>query len=216
MISALILDFDGVILESVAVKTGAFRRLFSFAPKHLDEIIEFHLQNGGMSRFDKFRYIYAHILNEELDDEKFAQLSSRFSALVFDAVVGAPFVKGAYEFLERFHRILPLYIVSATPEPELLEIIRRRSLEGFFRKVYGAPRTKADCIREILETSGAEPKETLFVGDAPNDWQSARETGVRFVARLTHGEPNRFINLAGVEWFVTDLNGLRDYILEAV
>ena len=53
----IILDFDGVILESVSVKTEAFRTLFSFVPKHVDEIVQFHIDNGGMSRFDKFRYI---------------------------------------------------------------------------------------------------------------------------------------------------------------
>ena len=58
MINSIIFDFDGVILESVSVKTAAFRQLFSFAPEHVDEIVQYHLDNGGMSRFDKFRYIY--------------------------------------------------------------------------------------------------------------------------------------------------------------
>ncbi|MCK8519384.1 HAD family hydrolase [Methanoculleus sp. 7T] len=62
----VILDFDGVIVESIPLKTVAFRKIFSFAPEHLDEIIAFHLENGGMSRYDKFRYIYANILNEDL------------------------------------------------------------------------------------------------------------------------------------------------------
>lgn len=42
----IILDFDGVILESVEVKTEAFRRLFSFAPGHVEEIVNFHRENG--------------------------------------------------------------------------------------------------------------------------------------------------------------------------
>ena len=61
--TVLILDFDGVIVESIPLKTVAFRKIFSFAPpEHLDEIIAFHLENGGMSRYDKFRHIYANIL----------------------------------------------------------------------------------------------------------------------------------------------------------
>ncbi|WP_243669135.1 hypothetical protein [Methanoculleus chikugoensis] len=69
MLTTLILDFDGVIVESLPpLKTAAFKKIFSFAPppKHLDEIIAFHLENGGMSRYDKFRHIYANILHEEL------------------------------------------------------------------------------------------------------------------------------------------------------
>ncbi|NQS78644.1 MAG: hypothetical protein HQQ74_08090, partial [Methanoculleus bourgensis] len=39
-IATLILDFDGVIVESIPLKTVAFRKIFSFAsPEHLDEII---------------------------------------------------------------------------------------------------------------------------------------------------------------------------------
>ena len=53
MISIIILDFDGVILESVSVKTEAFRTLFSFAPEYVEEIVQFHKDNGGMSRFDQ-------------------------------------------------------------------------------------------------------------------------------------------------------------------
>jgi beta-phosphoglucomutase len=65
MLATLILDFDGVIVESIPLKTVAFSKIFSFAPpKHLDEIIAFHLENGGMSRYDKFRHIYANILHE--------------------------------------------------------------------------------------------------------------------------------------------------------
>jgi beta-phosphoglucomutase-like phosphatase (HAD superfamily) len=54
--TTLILDFDGVIVESIPLKTVAFQKIFSFAPpEHLDEIIAFHLENGGMSRYPIIR-----------------------------------------------------------------------------------------------------------------------------------------------------------------
>ena len=49
MIKAIILDFDGVILESVSVKTEAFRKLFSNKPDYVDEIVEFHIKNGTIT-----------------------------------------------------------------------------------------------------------------------------------------------------------------------
>jgi beta-phosphoglucomutase len=94
---------------------------------------------------------------------------------------------------------LPLYIVSATPEGEMHEIARRRDLTKYFVRIYGSPKTKAECIREILDETGALPDEALFVGDAPNDWQAAYETGVRFVARVRPGDTNRFAGRPGVE-----------------
>jgi beta-phosphoglucomutase-like phosphatase (HAD superfamily) len=67
----IILDFDGVILESVSIKTEAFRSLFSFAPEHVDRIVQFHKDNGGMSRFDKFWHIYNTILHDDLSEQQF-------------------------------------------------------------------------------------------------------------------------------------------------
>jgi len=52
----------GVILESVDIKGWAFGGLFEAYPEYVDEIVIFHHANRGMSRFDKFRYIYKNIL----------------------------------------------------------------------------------------------------------------------------------------------------------
>src|SRR5690606_22889470 len=43
--SAVIFDFDGVILESVKVKTDAFKELFSDYPEHLEAIVAYHENN---------------------------------------------------------------------------------------------------------------------------------------------------------------------------
>lgn len=212
MIRTIILDFDGVILESVSVKTDAFRELFSSEPDHQDEIVEFHIRNGGMSRFDKFRYIYSEILHRDLSDEQFRQLSNRFAGLVFEKILVTSFVKGAREFLEAYHSVIPLYVVSATPEDELQQIVRKRELSHYFQKTYGAPRKKTDCINEIVSLTGTSPEATLFVGDAINDLNAARASGVRFIGRIQKREENPFEGLAGVEAVISDLNELARYV----
>lgn len=212
MICLIILDFDGVILESVEVKTEAFRSLFSFFPDHVDEIVQFHIDNGGMSRFDKFRYIYENILNEELTQSKFDELSHIFSEIVFEKVIKTPFVPSAQEFLEKYSTIIPLYVVSATPENELQKIVKNRGLSQYFRKVFGAPRKKTACIQEILDFSGVTPDDVIFVGDARNDFEAARAVGVRFIGRIKPGDENRFEGLAGIDALIPDLNELGRYI----
>ena len=212
-LTTLILDFDGVVVESLPLKTAAFRKIFSFAPpEHLDEIIAFHLENGGMSRYDKFRHIYANILHEELTPEQEERLAGEYVEQIFEAMLTVPYVEGAEALLRDCSQKLPLYIVSATPEDEMREIARRRNLTKYFVRVYGSPKTKAGCIREILAETGAAPEEALFVGDAPNDWDAAHETGVRFVARIPPGDPNRFVGRPGVEGIVENLHELREYL----
>jgi len=212
MISSIILDFDGVILESVSVKTEAFRKLFSFVPEHVDEIVQYHKDNGGMSRFDKFRYIYTNILKEDLTREKFEELSEKFSKIVFEEVVKVPFVPGTQEFLETYHTKIPIYVVSATPEEELLQIIQNRNMSHYFQKVYGAPRKKSDCITEIVTLNGSPPDTVLFVGDARNDLEAACTAGVRFIGRIKPGDENRFSGLSGIELVIPDLHELARYI----
>jgi len=214
MFRTVILDFDGVVLESVSVKTEAFRTLFSSEPDHVDEIVDFHIKNGGMSRFEKFRYIYKHFLHRELDEPTFNRLSERFAGLVYNGVVRAPFVPGADKFLENFSKKLPLHIVSATPEEELVKIIRERKLSPYFQQVYGAPRQKAECIWNILATSGFPAHQALFVGDALNDLKAARAAGVKFVGRVKLGEENIFWGCMDIETVVSDLHDLAAFLEE--
>jgi beta-phosphoglucomutase-like phosphatase (HAD superfamily) len=210
----IILDFDGVILESVGIKTEAYRELFSAYPRELDRIMEYHLKNLGTSRFDKIRYIYEHILGEDLPPDEYRNLINRFADLVLGKVLRAPFVPGAPEFLEGFHLKLPLYVVSATPEDEIRFIVEERGLSRFFRGVCGAPKTKADCMREILASSGAEPGSAVYVGDAPNDLQAAKAVGIRFVGRVRDGDPDPFTGNRSVEKVVKDLHELGRYLEE--
>ncbi|WP_292426063.1 HAD family hydrolase [Methanoregula sp.] len=212
MISTIILDFDGVILESVSVKTEAFRELFSFEPDHVDEIVEFHKRNGGMSRFDKFRYIYSSILYRDLTDDQFRKLSDRFADIVFKKILRTPFVPGAREFLDGSHRKLALYVVSATPEDELRQIIERRGLTRCFRGVYGAPGKKADHIKAILSATHCGNENAVFIGDAINDLNAAKASGIRFIGRILPGEMNYFAGNPEVEHTISTLFELEKYI----
>ena len=211
-IKCIILDFDGVILESVSVKTEAFRTLFSFVPEHEEEIVQFHRDNGGMSRFDKFQYIYKNILKEELTQKKFEELSEKFAAIVFKEVIKALFVPGAKEFLETYYAKISLYVVSATPEEELIQIIQTRKMSHYFKKVFGAPRKKTECISEIVKLTGFPPESVIFIGDAKNDFEAARAAGVHFIGRIKPGDENRFSGLKGVEAVIPDLYELARYI----
>ena len=51
----VILDFDGVILDSVNIKTEAFKEIFNRESKVIqNKIVNYHLKNGGISREKKF------------------------------------------------------------------------------------------------------------------------------------------------------------------
>lgn len=190
---AIIFDFDGVLVESVDVKTRAFAELYrSHGETVVQQVVAYHLAHGGVSRYEKFRYFHRVFLDLELGDEEEGWLASRFSALVEDAVVAAPWVRGAKQFVAAYHDRLPLYVASATPSEELLRIVRRRGVWTFFREVAGTPEKKGEIIRRVVAQHGYSPQRVLMVGDALADLEGAEFAGVSFLGRVPGGANNLF------------------------
>jgi len=180
----IILDFDGVVIESVDLKTKAFEEMFKEDPEVSSAFMEFHRKNSGRSRFHKFQWLYENVLKKPLPENEKKALGEKFSELIFGNMLKVPYVEGAIEFLEKHHDAFPIYVASITPDAELKKIIEMRGLTGYFKGVMGTTGTKADLIRKIMEKEGAAPGEVLFVGDTKEDLKASQETGVRFVARV--------------------------------
>jgi len=192
MLKAIIFDFDGVICESVEVKTEAFRKLFVDYPDQLAQIIQYHVDNGGLSRFVKFTHIYKEFLNKELTQAESQKLGKKFTELCYEGVLTAPYVPGAYEFLKKYYKKYDLFVVSGTPQTEIASIVHERGLGKFFKGVYGSPRLKDKIIRDILKKNGWGPYEAVFVGDSMNDKDASFKTSMRFIGRLHDQYPNPF------------------------
>lgn len=185
MIKAIIFDFDGVIVESVEIKTTAFAKLFKSEDEDIvKKIIEYHLKNTGVSRFEKFRYIYKEILRKELKDRVFRKLCQRFSELVVDEVVNASYVKGAMEFLKLYSQQYKCFVISATPQDELERILKRRGINHYFIAIFGAPEKKDNTTKKIIDTYNLLPKEVIYIGDALSDYKAANLNSVNFIARI--------------------------------
>ena len=91
---ALFFDFDGVIAHSVGIKTVAFSKLYEdLGPTVQQEVVAYHLTNGGYSRFEKFRYFEREIVGREPDEATINRLSARFADMVKQGVIAAESVR---------------------------------------------------------------------------------------------------------------------------
>ncbi len=194
---SIILDFDGVIMESVDIKTRAFRELFRDYPEHINDIVEYHLKNGGMSRYKKFAYIYDNILKQPLDDEQMKHLGETFSEIVRNEMMTCPFVNGAHEFLKKYSRSTLLFIASGTPEDELRDIAEIRGISKYFKRIYGTPAVKSEILLRIIKEFDLKKEEVFFVGDSLNDYEGARLAGIPFIARISVAQPSNYLKGCG-------------------
>jgi phosphoglycolate phosphatase len=183
MLKILILDFDGVVIESNAVKTDAFDHVFGRFPDHAAAMMAYHHSNVSMGRYGKFDHLLG-LMGRSGDQTLRAELAAEFSRFVAARMMDVPFVAGALRFLAEVTPRLPVYLASVTPIEELTQTLASRDLLRWFRKVYGCPPwTKPDAIRDILAVERVSPANALLVGDSPGDQRAAESTGVRFIAR---------------------------------
>jgi phosphoglycolate phosphatase-like HAD superfamily hydrolase len=198
MIRAIAFDFDGVLAESVDVKTCAYVSLFEkYGQNIISKVVDYHMRNGGVSRFVKLRTIYDKILKKPLSEDKFKSLSEQFSSIVVDEVVAAPWVSGAKDFLIRNQSRYIFFIISGTPEDELRGIVHRRKMDHFFDSVRGAPKDKVSLLKEVMIEYHLKSEEVAFIGDAETDWCAARETNVPFILRCTSNQENSIPDYTG-------------------
>ena len=199
-------DFDGVIKESVDVKTKAFQELFvEYGTEVTEKIRVHHEANGGMSRFEKFP-IYMEFANIKATDEKIKRLCEKFSDLVLDGVVNSPWIPGAETFIRSNTNQQIFIVVSATPTEELLEIIERLNLRFSFESIFGAPTSKAEAIRTSLNRLSISAADAVMIGDASADLEAASLNKVPFILRRHYSNTKFTESFAGIT--INDLIGL--------
>ena len=183
-LSLIVFDCDGVILESVDAKTKAFGQVGAlFGEEARDRLTLYHALHGGVSRYEKFRWLYREYLGREITQEEMDRLVGYFVKFALDNVLNAPFVPGALEVIRKWHGRVPMFVCSGTPESELRAIFQKRGLEGYFDGLRGAPPAKHIMLGEILRATGVDPAEAVMVGDSTTDSEAAELNGTLFYGR---------------------------------
>ncbi len=211
-IKNILFDFDGVLCESVDIKTEALYEMYlPYGKEIAEKVKEYHLANGGMPRFDKFEYYEKNILGKVLSDEKMKSLSAEFSALVKEKVIMAPFVKGALQFLQEYSKNYKCFIVSATPMDEMKEIAKEKNIDQYFQEIFGSPKNKIEWGKYILDTYNIKADETLFIGDAMSDFNASKANRMHFLLREMKDNKEMFSNET---MSINDLNLLQTILTE--
>lgn len=181
---AIVLDFDGTVLESEAIKTAVFEEVASRFPEHLATFLTYHEAHRSLGRVMKFTYLVEVLLRRPGDRWLIEELTDHFARRVSERLAEAPLVAGARDFLAEYAPQVPIYLASVTPEAELVERVERHGLRPYFVRIYGDPPTKKEtAVALVVGAHGGDPRRVLLVGDSPSDLRVAEAIGAEFIPR---------------------------------
>ena len=182
MLKGIIFDFDGVIAESVQVKTDAFAMLYKpYGDNVVENVIKHHEANGGMSRFEKIKLYHGQFLNKMITNDEIKEFANQFSDLVVKKVIDSPYVPGVLEYIKKKSKRYGLFISTGTPTNEMNQILDGRAISHYFNQVYGSPEKKELHIAKIISKYNYMPDELIFYGDANTDIDAAEKFNIPFV-----------------------------------
>jgi len=176
-------DFDGVVKDSLEVKTEGFRWIVrSAGPLVCDRVQRHHESHGGMSRFDKIP-LYLTWADMPANAGPVHNACAEFSAFVTDAVAKSPWVGGVPEYLRNNPGNQLFILVTSTPSEEIAQILNQLDLLPCFSKIFGAPSSKVDAVASSLANLQIAPDRAVFVGDSMTDYEAASSNYVPFLLR---------------------------------
>jgi len=175
-------DFDGVIKDSVGAKGLAYEELLPDANDELKEkILKHHLENGGLSRFEKIpTYLswggYTAITKTVIDS-----FVSEFSQTTLDLVVNSAWVGDVREYLETYAGQQIFTIITGAPQEDIEEILDRLNIRGCFHGVYGSPQSKIELLEIAKDEMRCKIRKSIFIGDSWTDYQAAQAHNLDFL-----------------------------------
>ena len=178
-------DFDGVIKDSVDVKTEAFYELFlKFGKQIARRVRDHHQQNGGMSRYEKIP-IYLGFADQKTDEMAVNKVCKDFSKIVVSKVISSPWVDQSKKYLDKYFAIQNFVIITATPKHEIDYILRSLMIDHYFKSIYGAPIKKVVAVKKCLDQYEIPRRSAVMVGDSSADFEAAQANGINFILRKT-------------------------------
>lgn len=179
-------DFDGVIKESVEVKTKAFMKLFiQFGEEVVEKIRVHHINNGGMSRFKKIP-IYLQYAGVPTTQANINKYCNRFAEMVETDVVESDWIEGVEAIIRSPRKKDQHFVlVTATPQEEIERILDKLTIRTSFSNIFGAPMSKAEGINCALTEYKVQSENALMIGDSRADYEAALLCGTNFLLRKT-------------------------------
>lgn len=177
-------DCDGVILNSNIIKSNAFyQTALPFGEDAAKKFLQYHVQNGGISRYEKFEYFHDVIVpkyNKNIVKITTSELLDAYATQVKKELMCCEIASG----LAQLRAIVPdakWCIVSGGDQEELRAVLNTRKIGSMFNGgIFGSPDNKFEILERELKNSNIKSP-ALFLGDSKLDHQAAATFEIDFV-----------------------------------
>ncbi len=180
--STILWDFDGVILNSMKIKGDGFVELFKeYDQKAVQKLEQYHYANGGISRFEKIKYFFIHILKQNITENEVEKLAERFAIIIAKKLFDkSNLIPETIKFIKSNYKKYNFHIVSGAQHDELNNLCEYFEIEQYFISINGSPTKKEVLVKNILEKYDYNKEEVILIGDSVNDYNAACENNVKF------------------------------------
>lgn len=175
-------DFDGVLMNSNEVRDLGFEKVLVNYPKEqVDQLMQFHRKNGGLSRYVKFRYFFEEVLEQTTTESEIQELAASFSVIMRELLTNKELlIKDSINFVKKHYFAIPMHIVSGSDQSELRYLCKEMGIDIYFKSIHGSPTPKNTLVKEVIESNGYLKDELVLIGDSMNDYEAAKVNGIDF------------------------------------
>tara|TARA_R100000789_G_C2980381_1_gene143292 strand:- start:161 stop:805 length:645 start_codon:yes stop_codon:yes gene_type:complete len=176
-------DFDGVILDSMKIRSLGFKKVLAQYPsKQMNALVNYHKKNGGLSRYVKFRYFLEEIRGlEKVEEEEVQKLSELYSSIMRKHLLSKDLlIDEVLEFISRTYQKFDMHIVSGSDGEELRYLCRNLDINNYFKSIQGSPTPKIELVGSLLSKYGYDRKKVCLIGDSINDYDAAIANNIDF------------------------------------
>jgi len=184
MIKNILFDFDGVIIDSMPIKTAGFRKIFEeYDAETVKPLLDFHNLNGGLSRYVKIKYFFEDVLDTPIEDIEIMRYANRFSEIVKEELNNPEhLIAEVVQFIRDNQENFNFHIVSGADEQELNYLCEQLNIAQYFKSIHGSPTHKNELVKQVMKENSYLKTETILIGDSINDLEAAEVNKIGFYA----------------------------------
>jgi HAD superfamily hydrolase (TIGR01549 family) len=155
--------------------------LASYPRQEIERLLNYHRQNGGLSRYVKFRYFFEVIRKEGISENEVMQLAEQFTKVMRSELVNQNLlIQDAIGFVRAKFQNYKMHVVSGSDQNELRYLCHELRLDRYFFSIHGSPVAKKEIIKELLTACKYDAQDVVLIGDSVNDFEAAEHNGIDF------------------------------------